>query len=241
MAPGLFEDLIGRRTGGDDADALGLAPRDGEVRIPDLPVEVEVGSLESPNVPIAGMRAREPLLRREVVDEGEIRPESIAGERVDRLNELPVESPSDLLIGLRRVGVTVAKHEGAAGDVSSQAFDDVLAPVGLVEEPFGNRIQVRMLDVEQNRSNFRPNRSPAGLSGLEHRTVAGLQLRRGERDLAGLPGALASLERDERHFGKSSAVPACCLRRSEACLSPAGSQTNGAPPRRASRFFPTVR
>jgi hypothetical protein len=134
-------------------------------------------ALESPDVSISGTGAGEAFFRWQVVKQREVRPESVAGERVDRLHELPIQPASDLLIRLGRVGVSVAENEGAAGDVAGQAFDDVLAAVGFVQEPLGGGIQMRVLHVEQDRADLRPDRSPAGLSGLS-RTPSPNVLRR---------------------------------------------------------------
>ena len=163
-----------------------------------------IGGLEAAGLPSVAMPgAGESLARIQVVEKREIREQAVARDRVHEPHRVRVEPAPFLLVGFRRIRVTVAENEASAGDRRLERLADMLAPVGFEQQPFRDGIELRVGGVHQDVPQSPANVRPPGFASLQHVLAERAQALRGQAQLSGLTAAFDPLERHKRHREKN--------------------------------------
>jgi len=169
------------------------------VRGADALVERHVGRFEASVAPVPPAGASQAGGGVDVEEERQVGVDAVAGERVDEAHSRRLDPAAGLLVRLRRVGEPVADDERPGSEGRTNRLGDVLPPVGLVEQPLRDRIEVRVLDVHQDLPDPAADPRSAWLAGLADRMAQGSQPLGHEADLSGLAASLDPFERHERH------------------------------------------
>jgi hypothetical protein len=104
-------------------------------------------------------------LDRAIQKKGQMRPDSLSDEVIQKPNEFPVLPPGNTLVNDRGIGEAIADHPLPRSESRLNDLFHVLSPVGRIEHEFRKRRKSLVFGIEQNSSHMPANRRPSWFEG----------------------------------------------------------------------------